>query len=493
MADNQPTTAGAAQVTSVADASAVGASSAAPANKPLPEYAIKALSKPDVSAVAVFLRIYRGNVNDAITQLMRVHGNAFVQQVLTYRPTAQELSIGTERYSLGKTKRDFTMPGMTDRSLYEKSVTYTHHEDDNEGSTRFGADAKAHHASVQKEKAEASPFAKHGKLGDLAKQVEISTQLTSSYGADWLHAETEQFDAGGGATAQIGTRAMHLERIAGAKVGANGERLQISGNAGATATVMGARAQIASPELTFDLLGESVGAAVSLSVDAAALAELKGKASLDIGKQGLGIHASLSGFAGVKGGVTAAGTLVWHAKSPDHYAKLIMRGSGWRPLLSKFVPATLLNKVSDDRALKWVEKIVNMLITGNGDALVMGAFARTEASAGLGGIAEASLGFRGGVLHCHAHAGLTFGLGAAANCDLALGVSDGMALLGILAMRGVPQLADALAPSIQVTEYVKSKVLGMTSVDGTAHATAPDVHAPAKVASADVPADVPQA
>lgn len=495
MADNQTTTA-ADQVTSAADASAVGASSSGSAHKPLPGYAIKALSKPDVSAVAVFLRIYHGNVNDAIEHLMKVHGNGFVQQVLTYRPTAQELSIGTQRFSLGKTKHDFTMPGMADRTLFERNGTYSVHDEDNHGVTRVGDDAKSHHASVQKEKADAAakPLAdgKYGALGELVKKAEVSTQFSSSYAADWVHAETEQYDLGGGATAQTGTRALHAERITSATVGVNTERLQVAGNAGATVTLLGGRAQIASPEMQFDLLGESVGAAVSVGVDAGALAELKGKASLDIGKQGLGIQASLSGFAGIKGGVSAAGTLVWHAKTPDHYAKLIVRGGGWRPLLSKFVPASMLAAVSDEKALHWVEKIVNMMITGNGHALVMGALARTEGSAGLGGALEASAGFRGGVLHCHAKAGLTFGLGAGANCDLALGVSDGMALLGILAMRGAPQLADALMPSMSVVDFIKTKVLGMRTADAGPTGTAHD-HAPTKLAAAEAPADAPTA
>ena len=133
--------------------------------------------------------------------------------------------------------------------------------------------------------------------------------------------------------------------------------------------------------------------------------------------------------------------------------------------MAGFIPASILNSVSDKTALHWVEKIINMLMTGNGtgDGLVLGASARAEGSAGVGSEASFSAGFRGGVLHCHGRGGFTFGLGGAVSTGLALGVGDGMALLGIMAMLGKPQLGAAIGPSIDVVEYVKSKVLGLKS------------------------------
>ena len=147
-------------------------------------------------------------------------------------------------------------------------------------------------------------------------------------------------------------------------------------------------------------------------------------------------------------------------------------------MLAGYIPATILNSVSDKTALHWVEKIVSMLMTGNGtgDALVLGASARAEGSVGIGSEASFSAGFRGGVLHCHGRGGFTFGLGGAVNTGLALGVGDGMAMLGIMALLGKPQLGAAIGPDINIVEYVKSKVLGVKS------AAADDGSAPTKQA-----------
>ncbi len=57
-------------------------------------------------------------------------------------------------------------------------------------------------------------------------------------------------------------------------------------------------------------------------------------------------------------------------------------------------------------------------------------------------------------MHVHGRGGLTFGLGAGANVDLALGLTDGMALLGILAMRGATELPNMLRPGVSLREHV---------------------------------------
>lgn len=322
---------------------------------------------------------------------------------------------------------------------------------------------------MKKDKADAiaQPIAngKHGKAGELAQKIDLSADITSSYKAQWWASQTDQYDLGEGATAQVNGRAMHVEQISGSSASASAERLQVAGNAGATVTFVGGRAQIASPELAFNVLGEDMAASVSVGVDAGAYAETRGKASLDVGWNGSAVDVSVNGFAGVKAGITAAGTLLWRRHTPDHYANLILRGGAWRPMLAGFIPASILNSVSDKTALRWVEKVINMLMTGNGtgDGLVLGATARAEGSAGVGSEASFSAGFRGGVLHCHGRGGFTFGLGGAVNTGLALGVGDGMALLGIMAMLGKPQLGAAIGPSVDVVEYVKSKVLGLKS------------------------------
>ncbi len=444
------------------------ASSEATSTKPLPGYAIQALAKPEVAAVAIFLRLSSVNRDAAMGHLQAVHGNAFVQKVLAYRPTAEELTIGNRRISLFKHKQQSGMPGLGDGKLSEAEVSYDAQKGQ-AGAWRTSDDAKAHHAVVKKDKADAiaQPIAngKHGKAGELAQKIDLSADITSSYKAQWWASQTDQYDLGEGATAQVNGRAMHVEQISGSSASASAERLQVAGNAGATVTFVGGRAQIASPELAFNVLGEDMAASVSVGVDAGAYAEARGKASLDVGWNGSAVDVSMNGFAGVKAGITAAGTLLWRRHTPDHYAKLILRGGAWRPMLAGFIPASILNAVSDKTALRWVEKVINMLMTGNGtgDGLVLGASARAEGSAGVGSEASFSAGFRGGVLHCHGRGGFTFGLGGAVNTGLALGVGDGMALLGIMAMLGRPQLGAAIGPSIDVVEYVKSKVLGLKS------------------------------
>jgi predicted esterase len=66
-----------------------------------------------------------------------------------------------------------------------------------------------------------------------------------------------------------------------------------------------------------------------------------------------------------------------------------------------------------------------------------------------------SAGFRGGVLHCHGRAGITFGVGAGANIDLALGLTDGASLRGILALRGTHELAQKLQPELDIGDFVR--------------------------------------
>ena len=418
--------------------------------------------------MAIFLRLSRVNRDAAMGHLQAVHGNAFVQKVLAYRPTAEELTIGNRRISLFKHKQQIGVPGLGDGKLYDSEVSYDAQKNQ-AGAWRTGDEANVHHAALKKDKADAiaKPMADgtFGKAGELAKKIDLSADISSSYKANWWASQTEQYELGGGATSQVNGRMMHTEQISGASVSASSERLQVAGSAGATVTIVGGRAQLASPEFAFNAFGEQMAASVSVGVDAGAYAEARGKASLDVGWNGSAVDVSMNGFAGVKAGVTAAGTLLWRRHTPDHYAKLILRGGAWRPMLAGLIPATILNSVSDKTALHWVEKIVNMLMTGNGtgDALVLSASARAEGSAGIGSEGSFSTGFRGGVLHCHGRGGFTFGLGGAVSSGLALGVGDGMAMLGIMALLGKPQLGVAIGPDINIVEYVKSKVLGAKS------------------------------
>ncbi len=100
-----------------------------------------------------------------------------------------------------------------------------------------------------------------------------------------------------------------------------------------------------------------------------------------------------------------------------------------------------------------MSRLIEMLVHGNGDALLR-AVARGEGSAGIGAAGAFSAKFQGGVLHCHGKAGITFGLGAGATVDLQLGVLDGMAMLGVMALRGGTDLFK-IAPSMSLASYMQ--------------------------------------
>ena len=132
---------------------------------------------------------------------------------------------------------------------------------------------------------------------------------------------------------------------------------------------------------------------------------------------------------------------------------------------------------------EWVSRLIEMLVHGNGDALVLGAVARGEGSAGVGAAGAFSAKFQGGVLHCHGKAGITFGLGAGAAVDLQLGVLDGMAMLGVMALRGGTDLFNSIAPSMSLVSYMQPLFVQMRSRgpapdDKSATTTSPTVAAP---------------
>ena len=147
--------------------------------------------------------------------------------------------------------------------------------------------------------------------------------------------------------------------------------------------------------------------------------------------------------------------LTWSRKSAAHYAEQIIATGAWRTMFAGVLPAWVVSSVPDKKLHQWIENLVGLIMHGDaGDALVLGASARAEGSVGVGAAGSFSAGFRGGVMHVHGRGGLTFGLGAGANVDLALGLTDGMALLGILAMRGATELPNILKPGMSLREHV---------------------------------------
>jgi hypothetical protein len=253
--------------------------------------------------------------------------------------------------------------------------------------------------------------------------------------------------------------ALHANAYGAGEAAISADKLRVGGSAGASAYLIAGEVHIETPERTFEMFGEQVKGEFHFGVDAGAFAEANGAVNVDVGWKGAGLHADISGFVGAKAGATAAGTLKWARKSPAHYAETILKSGQWKSMFAGVLPAWVMSSVPDKRVKDWVEKLVELMTSGGeGDALVLGASARAEGSVGIGGAAAFSAGMRGGVLHCHGRGGLTFGVGAGANVDLALGMTDGLGMLGVMALHGAQDLHHMLQPSMQVQQYLRTQI-----------------------------------
>ena len=218
---------------------------------------------------------------------------------------------------------------------------------------------------------------------------------------------------------------------------------------------MGGQVQIATPDMPFTFLGEKLTGKVAASADAGAFAQVQGSVGLDVGFGGAGMNASLSGFAGVKAGLTASASLTWSRKPTSYYTDQIINTGAWKTLFGQMLPQWVLNRAPDKHVRDWITNLIEMLVHGNGDATVLGAIARGEGSAGIGAAGAFSARFQGGVLHCHGKGGITLGLGAGASADVALGVTDGMAMLGVMALKGGTDLFHMIQPSMNMMAYMR--------------------------------------
>jgi hypothetical protein len=182
--------------------------------------------------------------------------------------------------------------------------------------------------------------------------------------------------------------------------------------------------------LPFTIAGEQFRASFNFFVDAGVLAEANGKIAVNLHPKGdAGIEAGISGFAGAKVSASASGTLDWVKKSPESYAQKIASGGGVEGLLGHFLPPSVARQVPAHALSPMLERMFPMLLGQEGDALILAATAKGEGSLGIGASAGLEASFKGGVIHCHGKAGLTFGAGVGGAFDLQLGLRDGMGLL----------------------------------------------------------------
>jgi hypothetical protein len=383
-------------------------------------------------------------------------GGGFATKMAALRDKAKSLD-GTHSKAWTKGKKvsesDVTSDGH--------DVTFT--RDKSGSTTRTGDDARKHHGEMSS----APATTEKGKLRSLTEKALGDTSVTvgqhrASYSKSLLDKKTKQVEIAG-AKGEMHGRALEVQGESSAQATLSGKGLSVGGNAGASAYLMGGQVQIETPNLPFTMLGEQVVGKVGVSVDAGAYAQVQGSVGLDVGWSGAGLNANLSGFAGVKAGITASGSLTWNRKPTATYVEAIVQSGTWKSMFGQWLPQWILNRAPDKYVREWVSGMIEMLVHGNGDALVLGAVARGEGSAGVGAAGAFSAKFQGGVLHCHGKAGITFGLGAGAAVDLQLGVLDGMAMLGVMALRGGTDLFNSIAPSMSLASYMQPLFVKMRS------------------------------
>ncbi|HSD90281.1 MAG TPA: hypothetical protein VLB44_22280 [Kofleriaceae bacterium] len=326
------------------------------------------------------------------------------------------------------------------------------------GTLHRGDDAKADHAAHGA--SDAPLEGTSGKLKSLADKAlgtnerQLVKRETGKKAA-LIQEATMSFGGEKAIQGNVKGHALEVEGGVAGEVGISSEKLRIGGNAHASAYLVAGQVQIVTPDLPLELFGERVIGKFEFGADAGAFAEANGNVNIDVGWKGGAIQADVGGFAGVKAGLSAAGTLKWQRKSAAQYADMIAQTGAWRAMFHGVLPGWVLRAVPDKKLRSWLETLMGLLMHGDaGEALVLGATARAEGSVGVGAAGSFSAGFRGGVLHCHGRGGLTFGVGAGANVDLALGLTDGMALLGVLAFKGAGELANVLKPGVQIHQHI---------------------------------------
>jgi hypothetical protein len=334
-----------------------------------------------------------------------------------------------------------------------------------EGTLRTGDEARAHEADHRKQESAEKEEAK-ARLGPAGSR---GAAVASKVHSTLWEGKTKKFDKAvvddkekfgdaehwGG---DVHDRALGFDAQAGGEVDASWEKgIKVSGNANAKATLVSGGAQVHTPPFHFQMGGEQFIASFNFFVDGGVLAEAKGNIAVNLHPKGeAGIEAGISGFAGAKIAASASGTLDWVKKSPATYAEQIATAGGGMKLLDNVLPGSVAHNIPKHAIAPVLDHVIPYLLgTSEGDSLVLGATARGEGRLGAGADAGFAARFKGGVLHCHGKAGLTFGAGLGGEIDLQLGVIDGMALLTLLGMKGSMALMNGLKPAMNIATFMK--------------------------------------
>ena len=256
-----------------------------------------------------------------------------------------------------------------------------------------------------------------------------------------------------GATMTAGWHVGKADASLKAEAQFNGDQIKVKGVAGAKVTMVGGNAKIEVPAVESNLGGEKIQAITTVGVSSSVLAEVNGTVELDIDKSdgvNVGVGGELKAFAGAKAGVEIGSELRWLRNSSSHYGEMIKQ-------YAKTLPGTwddmLVDKVPEEI---WPQ--LATLLVGFGRSKIMFASAGVEGSAGIGAEFKVSTGVNDGMLEVGGKIGGTFGLGAGIKTKVGLNPVDGVRFVGVLGMKGMNWLSDAIPEAAAWFEQVVDEV-----------------------------------
>ena len=99
------------------------------------------------------------------------------------------------------------------------------------------------------------------------------------------------------------------------------------------------------------------------------------------------------------------------------------------------------------RSLRALASVATLLV-GTGKSKVMHASAGVEGSAGIGAEAKFAAGLNEGMIEVSGKVGGTFGLGGGVKTKIGLNAVDGVRLVGVLGMKGMNWLSEAIPEAV---------------------------------------------
>ena len=338
----------------------------------------------------------------------------------------------------------------TDKYHHYNEFTYDK-QAGGEGRTRTGRDA---HLAEERHEAAMDGGGGGGGAGSFIAEhtnVEATVLGTSAEGQKQAWERSSQHGP-----VNAHARALGVAGDASARVAVGNRSVKLIGNAAATATLVQGGVEIATKPMPFHVAGENFLARFRFALDAGVLAQAQAGIEVNVQTSGAGVEAGVSGFAGARGLASAQGTLDWNKKSGEAYANEAAQHAA--NLLGMWLPSSMVGALPMDKVGVLLGHVLPAVLGADaGDVLVVAATLKGMASAGVGADASLSGSFTGGVVHCHGGFGATLGLGVGGNLDVLLGAVDGMRLLGVMMMRGVHAVGEALKPVKQVGAWVAEK------------------------------------